>query len=318
MDDYSEQTMMAHSLYGELLKGQSATITDTREHIQRVITDLQAKRKATGYKRLLLNAYKKDTVDSFADCRNTIKKNYAAIHNYLKQQEEEDLQELNHTLTHNLSEMERESNCVDRVLDRINQQLEEGQSLLQERDAFAFFAKGTLYRQLPPVNVPDMQLSFRDDFPDFNRLDIAPFQFPLHHVVQVDIQELLSSDRPCHVLGNIYHKGFRFQIQLKHDDRYLSAYLCLKAWHTISSFIRVYVDFTFTLQDGPQVLHSGSAKNTFEGAHDGWGWNKFIPLSKLVDCQVATFLVSFNDVCVNFVEEHTTTHELDGDTAMEA
>ena len=58
---------------------------------------------------------------------------------------------------------------------------------------------------------------------------------------------------------------FFAQIQLKHDERYLSAYLCLRAWHDVAAFLRVTVNFTLTLQDGPELLHSATAKVCIAG-----------------------------------------------------
>eukprot|EP00992_Anisonema_acinus_P010219 TRINITY_DN6412_c0_g2_i1.p1 TRINITY_DN6412_c0_g2~~TRINITY_DN6412_c0_g2_i1.p1 ORF type:complete len:261 (-),score=45.36 TRINITY_DN6412_c0_g2_i1:73-855(-) len=223
--------------------------------------------------------------------------------NYLKQQQDEMLREPDETAQYNLEVLQREAHNVDTVLLRIDQQLEEGRSLLREQDTFTFFAKGALYKQLPQIAVPQLMPEFRDTFPDLTTLTIAPFQVPLQHAVPVDMREFFSSGVNTRICGNIFHNGFRFQIQLKHDERYLSAYLCLRAWHDVASFLRVTVNFTLTMQDGPELLHSATARNTFEGPNDGWGWNKFLSLSKLQDCTEVLFFITFNEMNFGFVQE---------------
>jgi len=286
-----------------LLKQQSHTIRDTREHINRMLADLEEKKELCTAKRITLNTFKKDITESFTDCRGHVKKSVAAMINYLKQQQDEMLRELDETAQYNMDLLTQQASSVERAMIRIEQQLEEGRSLLREQDTFIFFSKGNLYKQLPPIQVPPLNCEFKDNFPDLTSLSIQPYQVPLQHAVQVDMKEFLQSGVHTRICGNIFHNGFRFQIQLKHDERYLSAYLCLRAWHDVAAFLRVTVNFTLTLQDGPELLHSATAKNTFEGPNDGWGWNKFLSLSKLQDCTEVLFLVNFNELTYSFVQE---------------
>lgn len=303
--------LMNHQIYGELLKNQSNTIKETRDHIQRMLAELEEKKELAASKRILLNTFKKDITESFTDCRSVVKKAFGAMNNYLKQQQEEMLRELETTAQFNLEALQNDAHSVDSTLLRIEQQLDEGRSLLREQDTFTFFAKGALYKQLPRVVVPSINPQFQDTFPDLTTLSIAPFQVPLQHAVPVDMRDFLTCGVNTRICGNVFHNGFRFQIQLKHDERYLSAYLCLRAWHDVATFLRVTVNFTLTMQDGPQLLHSATAKNTFEGPNDGWGWNKFLSLSKLQDCTEVLFFITFNETSIGFVQEERMIAEYD-------
>eukprot|EP00667_Euglena_gracilis_P014119 EG_transcript_14602 len=315
MQDQSHHDILNNPIYGELLKQQSHAIQDTRIHIERLLGELEERRNACMARRIMLNTFKKDINDSFIECRAQVKKSIQAMIDHLKQQQDGMLRELDETLQYNMDVIAQSSTVVDRSLLRLEQQIDEGQALLREQDTFLFFSKGNLYKQLPIAQVPSFRCDFRDNFPDLTTLSIQPFQVPLQHAVQVDIQEFLRSPAESQICGNIFHNGFRFQVQLKHDNQYLSAYLCLRAWHDVSSFLRVTVNFTLSLHDGPELLHSASAKNTFSGRHDGWGWNKFIPLAKLQGCGDVLFLVHFNELTYNFAQDDVKNTSADMDTS---
>eukprot|EP01006_Ploeotia_vitrea_P066470 TRINITY_DN95033_c0_g1_i1.p1 TRINITY_DN95033_c0_g1~~TRINITY_DN95033_c0_g1_i1.p1 ORF type:complete len:357 (+),score=58.92 TRINITY_DN95033_c0_g1_i1:55-1125(+) len=301
--DHRKEEGFQPSIYSDLLSQQSDTIHQIRSHVEAVVSQLEERRELCTAKRLLMNVFKKDVQESFAECRSTVKKSISSMINYLKQQQEEMLRELDTTLQGNVENLQVASSRVEKSLHQIESQIEEGRTLLREPDMFTFFAKGSLFRQLPVASPPTLNLEFRDTFPDLTTLSIQPYQVPLQHAVQVDMRGFLSSGVQTRICGNIFHNGFRFQIQLKHDDRYLSAYLCLRAWHDVAAFLRVTVNFTLTLQDGPELIHTATAKNTFEGPNDGWGWNKFVPLNKLADCTDVLFIVSFNELQYHFIQE---------------
>jgi hypothetical protein len=291
-----------HPIYAELLKGHSGVIQETKGHVQRILEDLEEKRELCRAERILINTFNKDITESTTDCRNTIKETFQAMFAKLKLKQETMLRQLDDVTQYNLDVLGNRSAEVERTLNTIEMQMEEGQSLLQETDTFALFAKGALYKQLPPVRVQPVQLQFRDEFPDLTTISIAEYQVPLRHSVSVNMQEFLRSEEPSCICGNIFFNGFRFQIQLKHDERYLSVYLCLRAWHDVAPFLRVTIDFTISLfGDSQQPLHSATAKNTFEGPNDGWGWNKYIQLTKLSNCGNAMFHVKFNAMNYEFL-----------------
>eukprot|EP00906_Rhabdomonas_costata_P028089 RCo039857 len=291
----------ASPVYAELLKGQSGVIQETRAHILRMMVELEQKKELCHAERVLLSTFKKDITDAFTDCRNRVKETFAAIMEDLKNRQEEMLRQVEDSAQHNLEVLRQRAQQVERVEGKLDLQIEEGQNLLRETDNFTVFARGALYRQLPPVPVQPVQLQFKDDFPDLTSLSIARFLAPMHHAVQVDLKRFLSSGETCAICGNIFYAGFRFQIQLKHDGRNLSAYLCLRAWHDISPFLRLTIGFTLALHADGVVLHTATAKNTFQGPNDGWGWNKFIALNKIPDCSEALFEVNFNELSYEFV-----------------
>eukprot|EP01012_Entosiphon_sulcatum_P041696 TRINITY_DN55583_c0_g1_i1.p1 TRINITY_DN55583_c0_g1~~TRINITY_DN55583_c0_g1_i1.p1 ORF type:complete len:453 (-),score=105.92 TRINITY_DN55583_c0_g1_i1:84-1442(-) len=276
-----------------------------KDHVQRKLSSLEDQKELAVCKRALLETFKKDVQESFTDCRMTVKKLVTTMINYLKAQQEEYLKELDQTVKYNLDTLQHEASKVDRSLLHLEAQIDAGRTLLREPDPFTFFAKGSIFMQYGSVPNPVVKPEFRDTFPDLTQLSLLPYCVPLQHAVAVNIREFLTSGVGTRICGNIFHNGFRFQIQLKHDDRHLSAYLCLRAWHDVSTFMRVTVNFTLTLQDGPELLHSATAKNTFEGPNDGWGWNKFISTQKLADCTDVLFLVQFNEMNYGFLQEDT-------------
>eukprot|EP01006_Ploeotia_vitrea_P021373 TRINITY_DN53735_c0_g1_i1.p1 TRINITY_DN53735_c0_g1~~TRINITY_DN53735_c0_g1_i1.p1 ORF type:complete len:351 (-),score=45.06 TRINITY_DN53735_c0_g1_i1:662-1714(-) len=290
-------------IYGELLNNQSDVIQQIRNHVEATVQDLEEKKELTVAKKLLLGVFKKDVQESFAECRSTVKKAVGAMITHLKQQQEDMLNELDTTLHYNVETIQGASGVVDKNLHFIDAQVEEGKALLRESDMFTFYAKGSLYTKLPAAVIPPINLEFKDNFPDLTTISILPYQWPLQHAVNVDMRGFLQSGVQTRICGNIFHNGFRFQLQLKHDDRYLSAYLCLRAWHDVASYLKVTVNFSLTLQDGPELLHSATAKNTFEGPNDGWGWNKFVPLSRLQDCHEVLFVINFNELTYHFLQE---------------
>ena len=126
MQDTSNTSMDMHSnpIYGDLLRQQSTTIRDTREHIERMLGELevcnrlptvtvflsfcpfltlcnhrlqwrydtlliswQEKKELCTAKRITLNTFKKDITESFTDCRSHVKKSVTSMINYLKQQQ---------------------------------------------------------------------------------------------------------------------------------------------------------------------------------------------------------------------------------------
>jgi len=313
--DSSRNEIMSNPLYGELLRQQSATITETRAHIERLLTELEERKGMCLARRTLLNTFRKDVTEGFTDCRTQVKKSVATMVAYLKQQQDDMLRELDDTAQYNLETIEQQAVGVDRALLRLDQQLEEGQSLLREQDTFLFFSKGNLYKQLPLVPVPVVQLQFKDTFPDLTALSLQPFQAPLQHAVQVDVREFLKSPNDSRICGNIFHNGFRFQIQLKHDQQHLSVYLCLRAWHDVAAFLRVTVNFALSLSDGPDLIHTATAKNTFSGRHDGWGWNKYVPVARLHDCTDVLFTVHFNELSYAFIQDDGRNTSVEMDTS---
>jgi hypothetical protein len=290
-----------HPIYGEILKGRTDSIQETRAHIQGILTELEEKKSLCYAEKVLLNTFRRDVTDAFTDCRACIKDTFQAMFQNLQQQQEEMIRELEATAQYNLEQVAVREAQVDRNSTKLELQIQEGHNLLREQDTFTFYAKGTLYRQLAPLPVTPQPVPFRDTFPDLGTINIAPFQLPLQHVVHVNMGEFLKSPDNACICGNIFHNGFRFQLQLKRDQQYLSVYVCLRAWHDVAPFLRITVDFSLALQSGMEILHTATAKNTFEGPNDGWGWNKYLPLAKLAGCKDVMFRLSFNHMSYGFL-----------------
>jgi len=291
-----------HPIYGEILKGRSENIQETRAQIQNILSELEEKKSLCYAEKVLLNTYRRDVTDAFSDCRACIKDTFQAIFQSLQQQQDDMIRELESTAQYNLEQVAARESYVDRNANKLELQIQEGHNLLREQDMFAFYAKGTLYRQLPSLNVIPQPVPFRDTFPDLTTISIAPYQLPLQHVIHVNMESLMKSAEGTCICGNIFHNGLRFQLQLKRDsNQYLSVYLCLRAWHDVAPFLRITVDFTLSLQNGLEVLHTATAKNTFEGPNDGWGWNKYVPISKLVGAKDVMFRVTFNHMSHGFL-----------------
>ena len=90
------------------------------------------------------------------------------------------------------------------------------------------------------------------------------------------------------------------QLQLKQVEGYLSCYLCLASWHDFKAFLDLTVGFRITLEDGPQVLQTTTAKRTFRDQHDGWGWDKYVVLENLSNCTEVLFVVHFIELGFSF------------------
>ena len=204
--------VLKSDIYDELLHAQSSHIGEIKGAIQASMQRLQEAHWLASAKRTFVHTVDRDTRESFLECQEAVKSGFASMVRYLRQQEEMMMTELQATLASNVQEINRAASTVDSTIHRIEHQLTEGTTLLHERDPFLFWAKGSLFKELPPLRVPRVDLKLQDTFPDLTTLSIEPYQTPLQHTVQVDMQQFLKSGKPSLLCGNVFHKGFRFQV----------------------------------------------------------------------------------------------------------